>query len=154
MTEQLFAGDDPVSLFVQAVEARKAAEARVKELEEQVEAQERISTELRLVSAGEVGDRMFQLELACVVWPLLARALAVWFKENGGKNFIVQDVEFEKTAGITVDDHLLGRYQITMQKAGAMTPAQKLTELQARVAELETENRELRDRELRKRLND
>lgn len=51
---------------------------------------------------------------------LFAASAAHWFKETGGENFVTLDMSDPKTG-----DH----YQITMQKAGGITPAQKISRL-------------------------
>jgi len=56
---------------------------------------------------------------------LFAAAAAHWFKETGGENFVTLDMSDPKSG-----DH----YQLTMQKAGGKTPAQKIMELEALLA--------------------
>ena len=49
-----------------------------------------------------------------------AAAAVHWFKATGGKNFVTLDMHDPRTG-----EH----YEITMQKAGGKTPAQRLSEL-------------------------
>lgn len=51
---------------------------------------------------------------------LFAASAAHWFKETGGENFVTLDMSDPKTG-----DH----YQLTMQKAGGITPAVKMGRL-------------------------
>jgi hypothetical protein len=52
---------------------------------------------------------------------LWAAATAHWFRETGGKNFVALDMNDPKTG-----EH----FQLVMQKAGALTPAQKIGKLE------------------------
>lgn len=51
---------------------------------------------------------------------LWAASMVEWFRESGGKNYIVVDMSDPRSGE---------RYSITMQKAGGKTPAQELAEL-------------------------
>lgn len=59
---------------------------------------------------------------------LFAASAAHWFKETGGENFVTLEMSDPKTG-----DH----YQLTMQKAGGITPAVKLGRLQERLKKAE-----------------
>jgi hypothetical protein len=52
---------------------------------------------------------------------LFAASAVHWFKETGGQNFVTLDMSDPRTG-----EH----YQVTMQKAGGMTPAQKIEQLE------------------------
>lgn len=52
---------------------------------------------------------------------LFAASAVHWFKETGGENFVTLDMSDPKTG-----EH----YEVTMQKCGGMTPAQKLAKLE------------------------
>lgn len=56
---------------------------------------------------------------------LWAASMVEWFRESGGQNYIVVDMSDPRTGE---------RYSITMQRAGARTPAQDLSELRARLS--------------------
>lgn len=56
---------------------------------------------------------------------LWAASMVEWFRESGGKNYIVVDMSDPRTGE---------RYSITMQRAGARTPTQDLTELRSRLS--------------------
>lgn len=58
---------------------------------------------------------------------LFAASAVQWFKDTGGKNFVTLDMNDPKTG-----EH----YEVTMQKAGGMTPAQKLGKLQGALAQI------------------
>jgi hypothetical protein len=52
-----------------------------------------------------------------------AGVMVGWFKETGGKNYVVCDLNDPKTGE---------RYTVTMQRAGGKTPAQEIGELRAK----------------------
>jgi hypothetical protein len=56
---------------------------------------------------------------------LFAASAVHWFKETGGQNFVTLDMSDPRTG-----EH----YQVTMQKAGGKTPAQRIAELEALLA--------------------
>lgn len=58
---------------------------------------------------------------------LFAAAAARWFNETGGKNFVTLDMSDPRTG-----EH----YQLTMQKAGGKTPAQRMGELAGALQEV------------------
>jgi hypothetical protein len=60
---------------------------------------------------------------------LFAASAVHWFKETGGVNFVTMSMSDRKTGEC---------YEVTMQKAGGLTPADKITALQKRLQDNST----------------
>jgi hypothetical protein len=58
---------------------------------------------------------------------IFAASMVNWFKETGGKNYVTVEMHDPDTGE---------RYELTMQKAGAKTPGDKIRELEATITEL------------------
>jgi hypothetical protein len=131
---------------VQAIQQRDEARAEVARLQEELkqatednEYHEKLLTQLSLVKAGQDGDRGFLLQMQSQMWPLMVRAMAVWFEENGGKNHIEQKVE------LTAKDHTIGPFTLTLQRLLGKSPTDLRLEAEARAVELEAEAQALRE---------
>jgi hypothetical protein len=100
-----------------------------------------------LLRAGPDDEgRSFALELSSELWPYIVNALAVWFVDKGGKNFVEFKAEYDKTQA-EPDDRVaslrsnglfpIGPFVITMQRIFGKTPNQMRVEAEERAQRAE-----------------
>lgn len=124
-------GYDGVEPALQSLQAMKRGPQAITEI---ARCKKCVELEAQLVSIRRMNMRLDEgcleadalFEGAAV--KLWASSMAEWFRETGGMNYVTVEMS-DPTTG--------ERYSITMQRAGGKTPAQDLSELRARLSELD-----------------
>ena len=97
--------------------------ARCKELEQGLARLKSIDFQ-----ASETDQMVLHASFDGAAVKLFAASAVHWFRESGGKNFVTLELTDPKTGE---------GYQLTMQRKGGISPAQKLRELEQRLADRE-----------------